>query len=269
MSELITLEFYTTTCVPLLFALGKALGKAVSKDAVQRHLLRHATQITDRKILRQALELLGLKVQEGDPQQQWGGAVDLQVLDTEGKPWFAFGRDGPAGPYMIYRNDPAHSQAGLAEPQRLSEQDPLALLGLLSQQYGYLKTLRALLEQGYRTRGAAELGPDGSRTQVLERQDPARGELHTVRLVFKAENGGAVIMTDSQHPDGTHGVCPDLEPLLKSIGVDEFHKVTSPASVSARRAAEAASRKGARGPARTQGDGSAGETPRRKKTSGG
>ena len=70
MSELITLEFYTTTCVPLLFALGKALGKAVSKDAVQRHLLRHATQITDRKILRQALELLGLKVQEGDPQQQ-------------------------------------------------------------------------------------------------------------------------------------------------------------------------------------------------------
>ena len=272
MSELITLAFYTQTCVPFLFVLGRTLGKAAARVTIQRHLLRHETQISDRKALQQALELLGLKVQEGDPQQQWGGPVDLQVSDAQGKPWLAFGFDEAAGTYAIYRHDPAQSQAGLGEGQRLSDQDPMAILGLLSQQYGYLKTLRALLAQGYQTKGAVEVEADGSQTLVLVRQDSERNELHTVRLVFKAENGGAVIMTDSQRADGSHGVCPNLDPLLKSIGVNEFQKITSPAARSAREAheaAEAARRQSARDPARTQGDDAGKETHRRKKTSGG
>ena len=37
-------------------------------------------------------------------------------------------------------------------------------------------------------------------------------------------------MTDSQKSDGTHGTCPDMDNILKSMGMDQFEKVMSPAS---------------------------------------
>jgi len=230
MSEIISLAMFLVQAVPVLFALGEKLGASDGKPAFSRHLLRHASQITDRKILQQALDQLGFRYQAGDPHGLWGAPIEFQILDEAGKPWVALARDDATETYMIYHNDPTISQEDIADQLRLSEQEPMAAIGRLSQQYGYLKTLHTLLEQGYKISKTVEVAPDGTQSLVLTRDDPKSKELHTIRLVLKSEDGQTIIMTDSQKADGSHGVCPNLDNILKSMGMEQFEKVMSPAS---------------------------------------
>ena len=211
----------------LLFQLGRHLGKE-SNAAPARHLLRQATQITDGDLLRQSLKQLELAYQEGDPEHLWGGKIDVQVMDEDGRPWFALAWDDGADAYVIYRQDPAHAQAALPPDLRLSERDPSPVLARLAQQYGYFKTLRALLQEGYETQGVTERRADGAQLLVLQRHDPARDETHTVRLVLKADDGQAMILTDSRTPDGRHGVCPDVASTLHAMGIEQYEKWTAP-----------------------------------------
>jgi hypothetical protein len=217
-----------------LFHFGRALGSGKGEaPAHERHLLRRETQITDGNLLRQTLKQMGLSYREGDPEQMWGGEIDLQVMDDEGRPWFAMAWDEAAQAYVIYSPDLEHSQEDLPPEARLSERDPMPVLGRVAQQYGYLKTLRALLEDGYETQGDTERQADGSQALVLKKQDPERGEVHTVRMVFKPQEGRAAILTDSRKADGTHGVCPDIDRMLQSIGVEQYDKWSAPVSKAA------------------------------------
>lgn len=217
-----------------LFHFGRALGSGKGEAQThERHLLRRETQITDGDLLRQTLKQMDLSYREGDPEQMWGGEIDLQVMDDEGRPWFAMAWDETAQAYVIYSPDREHSQEDLPPQARLSERDPMPVLGRVAQQYGYLKTLRALLEAGYETQGSPEQQADGSRTLVLKKQDPERGEMHTVRMVFKPQEGQAAILTDSRKADGSHGVCPDIDRMLQSIGVEQYDKWSAPVSKAA------------------------------------
>ena len=234
----------------MLFHLGRNLGKQ-SDAAPTRHLLGQATQITDGDLLRQSLKQLGLAYKEGDPEHLWGGESDVQVIDEAGRPWFALAWDDDADAYVIYRQDPAHAQEHLPPELRLSERDPSPVLARLAQQYGYLKTLRALLQEGYETQGVTERRADGAQVLVLQRHDPARDETHTVRLVFKANEGQATILTDSRTPDGQHGVCPDVASTLHAMGIEQYEKWTAP--VAGQSGGKARSGRGARADADREG----------------
>jgi hypothetical protein len=212
-----------------LFHVGRHLGGASGEGAThERHLLRRQTQISDGQLLRQTLRQLDLDVREGDPEGMWGGEIELQVRDEEGQPWFALGWDEATKAYVIYSQDPAQAQEELPEEARLSDRDPMPVLGRVAQQYGYLKTLRALLQEGFEAQGAAQRQADGSQVLVLRKHDPERDEEHTVRLVFRDEAGEATILTDSRKADGKHGVCPDVDRVLGSIGIEEYDKWTAP-----------------------------------------
>lgn len=230
MSQSFEVDLLLATTVGL-FHFGRALGSGKGEaPAHERHLLRRETQITDGDLLRQTLKQMDLSYREGDPEQMWGGEIDLQVMDDEERPWFAMTWDEAAQAYVIYSPDPEHSQEDLPPEARLSERDPMPVLGRMAQQYGYLKTLRALLEDGYETQGDTEQQADGSRTLVLKKQDPERGEMHTVRMVFKPQEGRSAILTDSRKPDGSHGVCPDIDRMLRSIGIEQYDKWSTPVS---------------------------------------
>ena len=186
MSEIISLAMFLVQAVPVLFTWGVKLGASDGKPASSRHLLRHATQIMDRKILQQALDQLGLRYQVGDTHKLWGAPVEFQILDEAGKSWFALACDETTKTYMIYHNDPSISQEDIPDQFCLSEREPMAVIGRLSQQYGYLKTLHTLLEQGYKVLKTVEVATDGTQSVVLSRDDPKSKELHTVRLVLKS-----------------------------------------------------------------------------------
>ena len=230
MSEVVTLSMFLVQAVPVLFAYGVELGKSSGKSSLSRHLLRHSSQISDRKFLQLALDQLGLQYQIGDSDNIWGIPVEFQVLDEAGKPWFAFVQDETTKTYMIYHHDSSVSQEEIPDQFRLSQHEPMAAIGSLSQQYGYLKTLNTLLEQGYKVLKTVEVSPDGTQSLVLTRDDPKSKELQTIRLVLQSEDGKAVFMTDSQKADGSHGVCPNIDNILNSMGVEKFEKVMSPAS---------------------------------------
>jgi hypothetical protein len=223
----------------LLFHLGRKLGRH-SEQGYERHLLRQTTQITDGQLLRQALQQLEVTYREDGAEHLWGSPMELEVLDEVGRPWFALAWDDELQAYAIYRPDLAQSQESVPPEAQLSTQDPGALLGRLAQQYGYLKTLRALLQQGYQTQGPARRQADGSQVLLLQRQDPQSDELQTVRLIFKESGGQATLLTDSRQPDGKHGVCPPVEPVLQSIGIKRYDKWSTPAAD----AAEARARQG-------------------------
>lgn len=211
----------------MLFHLGQRFARQ-GEPAPERHLLRQGTQITDGALLRRSLEHLGLRYQEGDPAEMWGGDIAIQVVDEDDRPWFALAWDERTEAYVIYRQDPAHAQDELPEDARLSERDPTPTLARLAQQYGYFKTLRALLQEGYRVQDTETQRADGARVLVLQRRDPVRDETHTVRLVLQAEDGQATLLTDSRRADGTHGVCPEMEDTLHAMGVDRYDRWAAP-----------------------------------------
>ena len=260
MSEVIGIELFTVV-IPMLFRLGRKLAQAgQGGGGAQRHLLKRGTQMNDGKLIRQVLEQMGIQYQVGDPSGTWTppGKIELSIPDGEGRPWLALARDSQSGTYVFYSQDTSFDQEDLPPEERLSDKDPVAFLGQLAQQYGYFKTLQTLLRQGYEVKGAAEEMADGSRQVVLQKKDSRSDELLTVRLVFKAQNGEASLLTDSRRSDGSHGICPDLDPSLNEMGFREFKKWTSPAA----RQASLKSRRGQpRSGSAEQPDAS---TPRRK-----
>lgn len=212
-----------------LYQLGRRMGGAHGEEAARsRHLLRRETQITDGQLLRQTLDALDVVFKEGDPSAVWGGGIDLSVTDAEGKPWFALGWDQDAQAYVILSRDPTQAHENVPPEYRLSERDPMPTLGRIAQHYGYLKTLRGLLRDGFEAQGPAERQPDGSQALLLRKEDPERGEEHTVRLIFRPQVGGAIILTDSRKPDGKHGICPDVDGVLQSAGINRYDKWTAP-----------------------------------------
>ena len=241
MSESIGIELFTVV-MPMLFQLGRKMaqpGQSESSTA-QRHLLRRSTQMNDGQLLRQTLEQLGVKYQAGDPSSSWSppGNIELSILDEAGRPWLALARDAQSGMYDFYSQDTRFDQADLPHKERLSDKDPAPFLGQLAQHYGYFKTLQTLQREGYEIKGASEQAADGSRQIVLQKKDTRRDEMLTVRLIFKAQNGETSLLTDSRRNDGSHGVCPDLDPLLAEMGFREYKKWISPAARQARAEAQ-------------------------------
>jgi hypothetical protein len=228
-----------------LYQFGRQMGGAAEGETGHtRHLLRRETQIADRDLLRQTLDALDLMYREGDPSDAWGGGIDLSVTDAEGEPWFALAWDEEAQAYVILSRDPKEADGDVDPAYRLSERDPMPILGRVAQHYGYLKTLRGLLQDGFEAQGSAERQSDGSQALLLRREDPESGEEHTVRLIFRPRAGGATILTDSRKPDGKHGICPDVDSILQSAGIHRYEKWTAPVAEkrSAGRAAGSADR---------------------------
>lgn len=231
MSETVSV-ILVAEAVAALFQLGRHMAKAgqsSQQDAIERHLIQRKTQLSDGNLIRQVLKQSGLPYQEGEAVHSWGpSGIEFEVLDENGLPWFAFGRENPAQPYNIYSHDRQFNQQQIGEENRLSEQDAERAINQVAQQYGYFKTLQTLLQDGYEISKTVEHQPDGSYTLILQKQDKMTRELHTVRLVFQSQEGRATILTDSRRQDGTHGVCPNLDPLLTSMGFADYEKWISP-----------------------------------------
>lgn len=232
MSEGISLTFFlASTAVSALVLTYKSMKHASETASPQRrHLIKRQTQFTDGQLLRQILSQLGYKFQEGGDESYWGSdtAIDLTVLDADDHPWFALGKDTIQENYFVLHLDNAHPQDGFDPEERLSEQAAMPALGELAQQYAFVKSLRALLKDGYKI---IEEGrrPDESRVVVLQRKDPSSGEQHQVRMVLEPL-GNASILTDARRVDGEHGTCPDITGLLDSIGITEYQKWPSPSA---------------------------------------
>lgn len=232
MSEGISLSFFlASTVISTLILARKTKNKSTKRESArERRLSKLQTQFKDGQLLQQTLTHLGYKFLEGAHEQWWGENQDVEVtvLDREGTPWFALGRETERENYSILHLQGESSQDDFPPEERLSTRDPEEILGQLAQQYAFVKSLRTLLQDDYQIVDESQRS-DQSRVVTLQKQDPSSGEQHQVRLVFKP-SGNTSILTDARRPGGEHGTCPDMTDLLAAMGIAEYEKWLSPAA---------------------------------------
>lgn len=237
MSEVFEIELLLRATI-ILFEIGRRLAKMTNdKDRTYTlRLTKRQTQIADGDLLRWTLSYLGYQFAAGDRALSWdvGQPIELAVLDEEGRLWFAFGRDQETKSYFVIALDTDTSQTTAPTMARFSDKDPSPHMSKVVQYYAFIKAIRTLLQNGYEVIASEEDDREGSRIVTLRKQDSTTGDLHTVRMIFRAEEGQATIMTDSQQANGSRGICPNIDALLREMGIYEYNKRTSPTAAGVR-----------------------------------
>jgi hypothetical protein len=221
----------------IMYGLGKLAAGSIenNNEQVNRHLKKHELKpVTDATLLRQVLQQNGYTFKEGENKEFLEKkTIELTVYDEKGKAWFALGREKNTDPYSAYILDTSFTQDPLPETARLSESDTMPGLVALVNAYSMVKASRVLEQEGWMI--AEQRNTEGAVEVVARRRNLNTGEEYTLIMTASGDQSGMTVTTDSRRPDGTHGVCPNVDPLIKSIGGNVHKRWETPASRNARR----------------------------------